>query len=1065
MSERQQFRDGEKHLSQIPALHLLQKMTPKWVMLSKAEVDRERRGKLSNVLLEDILRGQLMKLNAIEHRGRRYPFSEANILTAIEKLRSRDPLGLIKLNEQTTELLQFGTSLDQMVDGDTRGRSLKYIDWESPANNVFHVCKEFDVERTGSSKTRRPDIVLFVNGIPLGVIECKGPNEDFEEAVSQNIRNQGPEEIPQLFRSVQLLIATNKNKVQYGTVGTSRKFWAIWREKEFKDSDVAAVLKQPLAPEESRRTFGDGFEDEQRPFEYMMDGGREITEQDRVLYALCRPDRLLDLARRFTLFDLGVKKVARYQQFFAVKNILARVKQRESDGRRRGGIIWHTQGSGKSLTMVMLARGLALDKEIKNARVVLVTDRIDLDDQLKRTFAACGFEPDNATSGRHLLSLVAQDKPAIIATVINKFDTALNVRDYRDESTEVFLLIDESHRGQYGEMHTRMKRMFPKACYLGFTGTPLMKKEKSTAAKFGGLIDIYAIDQAVKDGAVVPLLYEGRHVEQDVNINGIDTWFERVSKDLTLDQKADLKRKFARYSEIGQTEPTIYCIAYDISEHYAKNWKGTGFKAQLATRSKRAALLYKRALDEIGMVTSEVVISAPDDREGYDEVGDESREEVVRFWKRMMERFGDEKSYNRSIVDSFKFRDDPEILIVVDKLLTGFDAPKNTVLYLDKPLKDHNLLQAIARVNRVEDDKEYGYIIDYAGVLGELDPALKTYSALADFEAEDVVGVVTQNLVEIEKLPQRHHQLWDLFKEIRNKLDEEAFERHLGDEERREEFYDRLAEFARNLAIALSTADWVNDSKNERAIKTYKDDLRRFQKLRTAVRKRYQEDIDFKLYEERVRKLLDQHIHANEIVTLTAPVNIFDEKAFDEAVAEQTTPASKADMIASLTQRTITERMEEDPVYFEKISALIQKAIADHKAQRLSELEFLNIVQQAREQVVRPRNDDVPQDIRSNASAVAFYHALEKHLGAVATNGRDIKTDSAEAAQTMLDRIEQRRVVNWAQRDDIQNEMRNDLDDYLFDVVRDQKGYALTPAVMDDIIDRLLSIARARMPD
>ena len=447
MSKRQEFGDGEKHLSQVPALHLLQKITPKWAMLSKADVDHERRGKLSNVLLEDILHGQLTRLNAIEHRGRRYPFSESNILTAIEKLRSRDPLGLIKLNEQTTELLQFGTSLDQMVDGDTRGRSLKYIDWDNLKNNVFHVCKEFDVERPGSSKTRRPDIVLFVNGIPLCVIECKGPNEDFEEAVSQNIRNQGAEEIPQLFRSVQLLIATNKNKVQYGTVGTSRKFWAIWREKEFKDSDVAAVLKQPLAPEESRRTFGDGFEDEQRPFEYLMDGGREITEQDRVLYALCRPDRLLDLARRFTLFDLGVKKVARYQQFFAVKNILARVKQREADGRRRGGIIWHTQGSGKSLTMVMLARGLALDKEIKNARVVLVTDRIDLDDQLKRTSAACGFEPDNATSGRHLLSLVSRDKPAIIATVINKFDTALNVRDYRDESTEVFLLIDESHRG------------------------------------------------------------------------------------------------------------------------------------------------------------------------------------------------------------------------------------------------------------------------------------------------------------------------------------------------------------------------------------------------------------------------------------------------------------------------------------------------------------------------------------------------------------------------------------------------------------------------------------------
>jgi type I restriction enzyme R subunit len=1065
MNKRHQFRDGEKHLSQIPALHLLQTMAPKWVMLSKAEVDRERRGKLSNVLLEDILRAQLMRLNAIEYRGKQYPFSEANIQTAIERLRSREPLGLMRLNELTTDLLQLGTSLDQPVEGDTRGRSLKYIDWVNPANNTFHVCKEFDVERTGSTKTRRPDIVLFVNGIPFCVIECKGPNEDFEEAISQSLRNQGPEEIPHLFRSVQLVIATNKNKTRYGTVGTSRKFWALWREREFTDAYIESLLTTPLTETEAKSTFGDGFEEEQAPFERMMVGGREVTDQDRILYALCRPDRLLDLARRFTLFDLGIKKVARYQQFFAVKNILAKVKQRDSEGHRQGGVIWHTQGSGKSLTMVMLARALALDPEIVNPRIVLVTDRIDLDEQLKGTFAACGAEPENATSGRHLLKLVAQDRASIIATVINKFDTALNVRDYRDLSSDVFLLIDESHRGQYGELHTRMKRMFPNACYLGFTGTPLMKKEKSTAAKFGGLIDIYAIDQAVKDGAVVPLLYEGRHVEQDVNRDGIDVWFERVSRDLTPDQRVDLKRKFTRYSEIGQTEPTIYCVAYDVSEHFAKNWKGTGFKAQLATRSKRAAILYKKALDEIGMVTSEVIISAPDDREGYDEVGDESREEVVRFWKKMMERYGDEKTYNRSIVASFKDREDPEILIVVDKLLTGFDAPKNTVLYLDKPLKAHGLLQAIARVNRVEDDKEYGYIIDYAGVLGELDPALKTYSAFAEFEAEDVQGVVRQNLEEVEKLPQRQHQLCDLFKELRNKLDEEGFERHLADEERREDFYERLAQFARTLAIGLSTADWINDPRNEAAIVSYKEDLRRFQKLRTAVRKRYQEDIDFKLYEERVRKLLDQHIHANEVINLTAPVNIFDEKAFEEAVSEQATPASKADMIASLTQRTITERMEEDPIYFQKISALIQKAIDDHRAQRISQLEFLNIVRDAREQVVRPRHDDVPQNLRGNDAAVAFYHAIEKQLAIVSAPGSDVRADAAEAAETMLNIIARRRVVNWVQREDVQNEMRNDLDDYLFDVMRDGKGHPLTPDLMDEIIDRVLSIARARLPD
>lgn len=1065
MNRRHQFRDGEKHLSQIPALHLLQTMAPTWVMLSKAEVDRERRGRLSNVLLEDILRAQLMRLNAIEVRGKQYPFSEANIQTAIERLRSREPLGIMRLNERTTDLLQLGTSLDQAIEGDTRGRSLKYIDWANPANNTFHVCKEFDVERTGSTKTRRPDIVLFVNGILFCVIECKGPNEDFEEAISQSLRNQGPDEIPHLFRTVQLLIATNKNKVRYGTVGTSRKFWALWREREFTDGDIGPILATPLTTAEAQRTFGDGFEEEQAPFERMIADGREVTEQDRTLYALCRPDRLLDLARRFTLFDLGIKKVARYQQFFAVRNILAKVKQRDAEGRRRGGVVWHTQGSGKSLTMVMLARALALDPEIINPRIVLVTDRIDLDEQLKATFAACGAEPENATSGRHLLKLVAQDRASVIATVINKFDTALNVRDYRDPSSDVFLLIDESHRGQYGEMHTRMKRMFPNACYLGFTGTPLMKKEKSTAAKFGGIIDIYAIDQAVRDGAVVPLLYEGRHVEQDVNRQGIDTWFDRVSRPLNPDHRADLKRKFTRYSEIGQTEPTIYCVAYDLSEHFAKNWKGTGFKAQLATRSKRAALLYKRTLDEIGMVSSEVIISSPDDREGYEEVGDESREDVVRFWKKMMERYGDEKTYNRSIVAAFKDREDPEILIVVDKLLTGFDAPKNTVLYLDKPLKAHGLLQAIARVNRVEDEKEYGYIIDYAGVLGELDPALKTYSAFADFEAEDVRGVVARTLEEVEKLPQRQHQLWDLFKELPNKLDEEGFERHLGDEERREDFYERLAQFARTLAIALSTADWVNDPRNEASIASYKEDLRRFQKLRTAVRKRYQEDIDFKLYEERVRKLLDQHIHASEVITLTAPVNIFDERAFEEAVGEQATPASKADMIASLTQRTINERIEEDPVYFERISALIQKAVDDHRAKRISQLEFLNIARDAREQVVHPRHDDVPAHLRNTPTAIAFYHAIEKQLASANAQGRDVRTDAAEAAEAMLDIIARRQVVNWTQREDIQNEMRNDLDDYLFDVVRDEKGHNLTPDLMDEIIDRVLGIARTHLPD
>jgi type I restriction enzyme, R subunit len=1053
-------RDSEKHVSQIPALHLLQKLD--YQLLNKKELDAQRRGKLGNVLLEDVLRQQLAALNSIEHRGASYPFSEANIETAIERLRGHGSAGLVRTNEAVTDLLQLGTSLDQTVEGETRGRQLRYIDWGDPANNVFHVAKEFDVARTGSNSTCRPDIVLFVNGIPLCVIECKGPREDLDQGVSQNIRNQGVEWVPHLFRSVQLLISTKPDAVKYGTIETPLPFWSVWREKEDREALLANLINEPLNASESRRTFGDGFEDEQVPYQAMMDGGRGVTEQDRVLDALCRPERLLDIARRFTLFDLGIKKVTRYQQFFAVKNILERVKTYDAEGRRQGGVVWHTQGSGKSLTMVMLARALALDPKIQNARIVLVTDRVDLDEQLKGTFAACGLEPKKANTGRHLFELVTESKSAVITTVINKFDTALNVRDFKDPSADVFLLVDESHRGQYGEMATRMRRVFPNACYLGFTGTPLMKAEKSTFEKFGGLIDVYAIDQAVKDGAVVPLLYEGRFVERDINRDGIDKWFERASQGLTDEQKADLKRKFSRNRELSQTEQTIRCIAYDASVHFRDAFKGTGFKAQLVAPTKRAALQFKQALDDVGMVSSEIIISGPDEREGYEEVNDDPREEVQKFWKKMMERHGNERDYNKNVVEAFKKRNDPEILIVVDKLLTGFDAPRNTVLYLSKKLAGHNLLQAIARVNRVEEGKDNGIIIDYAGVLGELDQALTTYSALEGFDEEDVHAAVMSVREDIEALPQRHAELLDVFKDVPNKLDEQALERHLGDIARREEFYDRLAAFAAVLSTALASADYRNDPSNERRIDGYKRDLRLYQNLRTAVRKRYREEIDFKVYEARIRKLLDTHIHAHEVTSLTARVNIFDETAFKEAVAELNEPASKADAIASMTKRTITERMEEDPVFYEKFSKLIDQAIEDYRRERLSELDFLTRVNDIRNQVVRPAHEDVPEVVRRDPLAVSFFHTIEKALGGAGANGT--ARDAASAtAKKFSEIVKAHSIVNWQSNVDAQNAMKNDMDDYLFDEVRNRRGIQLTPNMMDDIIETILQSARQKL--
>jgi type I restriction enzyme R subunit len=440
----------------------------------------------------------------------------------------------------------------------------------------------------------------------------------------------------------------------------------------------------------------------------------------------------------------------------------------------------------------------------------------------------------------------------------------------------------------------------------------------------------------------------------------------------------------------------------------------------LVAPSKRAALQFKRSLDDIGMVTSEVIISGPDERDGYEGAKDEPREEVQKFWKKMMERHGNERDYNKNVLEAFKKRRDPEILIVVDKLLTGFDAPLNTILYLGKKIIGHNLLQAIARVNRVEEGKEHGIVIDYAGVLGGLDQALTTYSALGGFEEGDIAHAVTAVKSEVSKLPRKHTELLDVFKEIADKRDEQAYERYLADEARRELFYERLVALARVLATALSSADFVNDERNERRIGRYKDDLRRDQNLRSSVRMRYREEIDF-TYEARIRKVLDTHIHAHEVTSLTARVDILDEDVSKAAVSQVSRPASKADVIASITKRTITERLEEDPVFYERLSKLIQQAIDDYRQERISEIEFLRRVTELREQVV-PANDDVPSEIRNNSLSIAFFHTLEKAFGSNAAAGdHDIRSTAATAATAFSEIVDRHRAVNWTHSRDVQN--------------------------------------------
>ncbi|MDF5386854.1 HsdR family type I site-specific deoxyribonuclease [Vibrio parahaemolyticus] len=1073
-SEPSGFEFNEKYLSQIPALQQLINLCYQY--LTPEQALAERGGRSANVILEGVLRHQLKKINRINYKGGEYLFSEENIQTAIQKLKNIKFDGLQKTNESIYDLITLGSAMEQTIEGDSKSFTLNYIDWKNPSNNSFHVVSEFSVERARSTDTVRPDIVLFVNGIPFSVIECKSPKVDVEQAVSQNIRNQGDDYIPRLFTYVQQVLAVNKNAAQYATAGTPKKFWGVWKEQEDKPADVDKGVNTALDEDIKAQLFSGEFATARPFFDALeAEGKRLVTEQDNAIHSLCRPERLLDLVYRFTLFDGGIKKVARYQQYFVIKATIARIKRLTNKGNgakenRQGGVIWHTQGSGKSLTMVMLTRAMALEPQLINPRIILVTDRDDLDKQLGNTFAACGLSRERATSGRNLVKHL-KNKVGLITTLIHKFDKGWVAEKFVDESHDIFVLVDESHRTNFGSLAARMRQMLPNACFLGFTGTPLLKKEKNNFAKFGGLIEPhYTIKQAVADEAVLPLLYEGRHIEMEQNQSAIDLWFERHTADLSKEQKADLKKKYARAEMLNKADQVIYMRAFDISEHFRANWQGTGFKAQLVAPGKQAALKYQEFLQDIGIVSTEVVISGPDTREGHDEVDEGPTDEVGKFWNKMMKRFGSEEEYTKQIINQFKYGDDPEILIVVDKLLTGFDAPRNTVLYLCRTLREHTLLQAIARVNRLYEGKEFGYIIDYASVLGELDKALTMYEAFEGFDEDDLAGTLTSINEEVFKLPQRYSDLWDLFKAVKNSKDEEAYEVLLADDELREEFYECLSAYSKSLAIALSSEQFIMSS-DEKKLQTYKNDLKRFQNLKAAVKLRYAEAIDYRDYEPKIKKLLDTHIQANEVTQLNEPVNIFDEKMFtavkeEQGVYQTKTTASKADTIAHATKRSISENMDEDPAFYEKFSKLIQAAIDDFKAKRISDLEYLDRVIDIRNNVATKQHDDMPDCIRENDEACAYFGLIKPQFQQVATlNELDDAQLDAIAAQTSLaiqKIIDAHWKVDFWDDADVQKTAMNDIDDFLYDEVKEQYGVTLSLEQMDEIIEKTMQVAKHR---
>lgn len=1044
---------AEEFSAKIPALTLLTNLG--YTFITPSECEALRGNTLANekksthqVILLPVMRAFLAK-QTFSFAGKQHTLSEAAIDKVMHELNPAMNLGLKAANEKIYNALMYGVSVTEFIDGKKASPTIKLIDWHNIDNNQFHFTEELVVQNAEGTGNRIPDVVCFVNGLPLVVIEAKRPDSNKEgkstnaEAISQHIRNQGQAEIPHLYAYSQLLLAVNGHEGLYATCGTPEKFWAKWKEEQIPEVEFVRLKNHKLSDEQLDGLF------KHRPAKAKDDylslvaaGDLTVTDQDRLIVSLLRPERLLDMTRLFTLFDKKVGKiVARYQQVFGIKALIERISTFDEAGSREGGVIWHTTGSGKSFTMVFLSKALIWLEELAQCRVIIVTDRVDLEDQLSRTFASGGVLTDRdkkdamATTGKRLAEQIGKGNERVIFSIINKFGSAIKYKECYNDSPNIIVLVDEGHRSQNGENNIRMQQTLPKAAYIAFTGTPLLKDDK-TENKFGKIIHSYTMQQAVEDKTVTPLLYEERIPELNVNDKAIDAWFERSTSKLTDKQKTDLKKKFSQKGQIYQTEGRIELIAYDIADHF-QNFKQQGLKGQLACDSKASAIRYKKALDKIGTVTSVVAMSAPDTREGHEAVDQESKDIVQNWWKANVNKM-DEKAYTKAIIEDFGRDDGPDIMIVVDKLLTGFDEPKNTVLYIDKPLKEHNLIQAIARVNRLHSKKQFGYLIDYRGILKELDTTIEKYQDLAErtqggFDIDDLKGLYNRMDTEYKKLPGLHSDLWAIFEGVKNKQDGPALRQALAPKvqdvdgklvdtnlKKRDDFYSALTAFSNCMKVALQSATYFEDKSFDNKRDLYKRDLKAFVDLRKQVREDADETINYDEYAEDIRSLLDKHIAGIEVkepdgayLVGNLGKDVKPQDISDDEARNQT------DKITGRITKMIEQDLADDPYAQEYFSKMLKKAIEDAKAMFDAPVKQYILFADFEQEVKDRKVADVPNDFvddsgKLNKHAQAYF-GLFKHLfDAEFLNEKDLDNDRLVALAFSIDDVVNTAVAEYS---------------------------------------------------
>jgi type I restriction enzyme, R subunit len=1012
----------EPDCARISALRMLCNLG--WHCIAASDVAR---ASARDVLLKPRLI-EVLQTRRFDYKGQSYLLSPSAIDQIVREL-STVALGegLLPANERLYAKLTFGITVTEfMPDGRKHQPTISVIDWADTGANRFDVAEEPRIASAHGTHHRTPAIVGYVNGIPLVVVEAGQPHAQhggstadamMREGIGQHLRNQCADEIPHLYAYAQLLMSIGRTEGRYGTTGTPPRSWARWVEEAFDEAHIRSLTDATLSAASHAALFEGKPAALREAFESRWSQPMQPSEQDRLLVGLLTPQRLLALLRSFVLFDGRVGKIiARHQQFFAVRALLKRLSGHRPDGSREGGVIWHTAGSGKSFTMVFLAKALLLHDALRECRLVVITDRHDLERQLARNFVAGGAfgvspathnegERSKAVTGRDLARRIGQGTKRITFALVQKFNTASRLPECRNDSPDLVVLVDEGHRSHGGETHERMRKALPRAAYVAFTGTPLLKDEKTTQ-KFGPILHAYTLRRAVEDHAVVPLLYEERVPELSVDAGAIDRWFDKITAGLGPARCAELRKKYARSGAIHGAAGRIELIAWDIASHFHQNFKmmAPGLKGQVATASRLDAIRYKKALDATGLVTSAIVMSPPDLREG-DAGVDESKgkRDVQNWWKRnVLDRDIDAEHHEKQVLQAFGTDGAPDLLIVVDRLLTGFDEPRNAVLYIDKPLKGHNLIQAVSRVNRLHDAKRHGLLVDYRGILKALDTALRAYQDLehrtqGGFDIEDLDGLYAQVGTEYEQLPMRHEAVWSFFEDVADRRDTEQLRQALSprmasdgqggeyDERQklRDDFQSALTAFGQCLQTALSSRGFFEDRRfPETLIAQYKADLKTLIQLRQIVRRDAMEMADWSDHDEQLRRLVDEQVVGERVQEKDGPYAVH--KLVMPDVTAAWTPdkaRSEADLIKTRLRKTVEQDLAEDPYSQKVFSELLARAIAQAEAMFDHPRRQYALFRDFEREIDARATPGVPQILASNPQARACYGAILMALG------------------------------------------------------------------------------------